>query len=221
MSTAEKKVKLDIVSDVMCPWCFVGKRRLEKALKNIDQEIDVEINWLPFQLDATLPPEGKDRQLYLSEKFGGKENAEKFYQTIKQAGDDEGIEFDFDAIEVSPNTMDAHRLIAWAGQQGDEQQDHIVELLFKAYFQHGKNIGDHAVLAEVAADGGMDAQQVSDRLKSDDGLVETRQAVDHAHQIGVNGVPCFIFDGKYGVSGAQAPETLAMAIGKIANGEGL
>ncbi|KPB01384.1 DsbA family oxidoreductase [Ahrensia marina] len=221
MSTAEKKVKLDIVSDVMCPWCFVGKRRLEKALKNIDQEIDVEIKWLPFQLDATLPPEGKDRQLYLSEKFGGKENAEKFYQTIKQAGDDEGIDFDFDAIEVSPNTMDAHRLIAWAGQQGDEQQDRIVELLFKAYFQDGKNIGDHAVLAKIAAEGGMDAQQVSGRLKSDDGLIETRQAVDHAHQIGVNGVPCFIFDGKYGVSGAQAPETLAMAIGKIANGEGL
>lgn len=221
MSAPENTVKLDIVSDVMCPWCFVGKRRLEKALENIDSNISVEINWLPFQLDATLPPEGKDRQLYLSDKFGGKENADKFYKTIKQAGDDEGIDFDFDAIKVSPNTLDAHRLIAWAGQQGDEPQNQMVELLFKAYFQDGKNIGDHAVLTEIATKAGMDAEQVAARLKSEDGLLETRQAIDHAQQIGVSGVPCFIFDGKYGVSGAQAPETLAMAIKKIAAGEGL
>ncbi|MEM5500881.1 DsbA family oxidoreductase [Ahrensia kielensis] len=221
MSAAENTVKLDIVSDVMCPWCFVGKRRLEKALENTDPNINVEINWMPFQLDATLPPEGKDRQLYLSDKFGGKENADKFYQTIKQAGDGEGIDFDFDAIKVSPNTLDAHRLIAWAGQQGDEPQNQMVELLFKAYFQDGKNIGDHAVLTEIATEAGMDAKQVAARLKSEDGLLETRQAIDHAQQIGVSGVPCFIFDGKYGVSGAQAPETLAMAIKKIAAGEGL
>lgn len=221
MTVADQTVKLDIVSDVMCPWCFVGKRRLEKAIANVDSSIKIEINWLPFQLDASLPPEGKDRRLYLLEKFGSKENSDRLHEGIIQAGDGENIDFQFDAIKVSPNTLDAHRLIAWAGQHGDDQQERVVELLFKAYFLEGKNIGDHEILGDVAEQVGMNKQDVIERLKSDDGIVETKQAVEHAHRIGVNGVPFFIFDGKFGVSGAQAPETLAMAIEKIASGEGL
>ena len=112
------KVQLDVVSDVMCPWCYIGKRRLEKALETVG-DVEVEIQWRPFQLDATLPPEGKDRREYLETKFGGPERAKQIYSTIEQAGRDEGLDFNFPAIEVSPNTLDAHRVIRWAANEGE------------------------------------------------------------------------------------------------------
>jgi len=212
----QKIIHIDVVSDVMCPWCFIGKRRLEKALAIVDPSIKVEVDWKPFQLDATLPPEGKDRQLYLSEKFGGKTSADAKYAQIRSAGADENIPFDFDAIKVSPNTLNAHRVIAWAGEAGHHRQDRVVDRLFEAYFTEGKNIGDKAVLASLAGDAGMDPSAVATRLETEEGLDEARQAVDHAHQIGVTGVPCFIIEQKYGVSGAQDPNTLANAIAQIA-----
>lgn len=212
----QKIIHIDVVSDVMCPWCFIGKRRLEKALEFVDPSIKVEVDWKPFQLDATLPEEGKDRQLYLSEKFGGKASADEKYAQIRNAGLNENIPFDFDGIKVSPNTLNAHRVIAWAGEAGHHRQDRVVERLFEAYFTEGKNIGDKAVLAAVAGDAGMDPSTVAARLETDEGLSETKQAVEHSHQIGVTGVPCFIIDQKYGVSGAQDPNTLATAIAQIA-----
>lgn len=212
----QKIIHIDVVSDVMCPWCFIGKRRLEKALEAVDPSIKVEVDWKPFQLDSTLPEEGKDRQLYLSEKFGGKASADEKYAQIRDAGAGEDIAFDFDAIKVSPNTLNAHRVIAWAGEAGHHRQDRVVERLFEAYFTEGKNIGDKAVLATLAADAGMDPSIVAARLESDEDLSETRQAVDQAHQIGVTGVPCFIIEQKYGIPGAQDPNTLANAIAQIA-----
>ena len=213
----ETVVEVQVVSDVMCPWCFIGKRRLEKAIEMLDPSIKVRVEWKPFQLDATLPEEGKDRQLYLTEKFGSKESADAKYSHIKQAGIDEDIPFDFDAITVSPNTLNAHRVIAWAGQMGHHRQDRVVQRLFEAYFTEGKNIGDKAVLATVAADAGMDPSAVVAKLDSDEGRQEAQQAVVNAHHMGVTGVPCFIIEQKYGISGAQAPETLANAISKIAS----
>ncbi|MEM9573944.1 MAG: DsbA family oxidoreductase [Pseudomonadota bacterium] len=213
----QKVVHIDVVSDVMCPWCFIGKRRLEKALEIVDPSIKVEVDWKPFQLDATLPEEGKDRQQYLSEKFGGKASADEKYAQIREAGAGENIPFDFDAIKVSPNTLNAHRVIAWAAEAGHHRQDRVVERLFEAYFVEGKNIGDKAVLAAAAGDAGMDPSSVAARLETEEGLTEARQAVDNAHQIGVTGVPCFIVEQKYGIPGAQDPQTLANAIAQIAN----
>lgn len=213
----QKLIHIDVVSDVMCPWCFIGKRRLEKALEIVDPSIKVEVDWKPFQLDATLPEEGKDRQQYLSEKFGGKVSADEKYAQIRNAGAGENIPFDFDAIKVSPNTLNAHRVIAWAAEAGHHRQDRVVERLFEAYFTEGKNIGDKAVLASAAGDAGMDPSAVAARLETDEGSEEARQAVAHAHQIGVTGVPCFIIESKYGVSGAQDPNVLANAIAQIAS----
>lgn len=212
----QRTIHVEVVSDVMCPWCFIGKRRLEKALALVDPSIKVVVDWKPFQLDATLPDEGKDRQLYLEEKFGGKASADEKYAQIRDVGASENIPFDFAAIKVSPNTLNAHRVIAWAAEAGHHRQDRVVERLFEAYFTEGKNIGDKAVLAAAAGDAGMDPSTVAARLETDEGMSETVQAVDHAHQIGVSGVPCFIIEKKYGVSGAQDPNTLANAIAQIA-----
>ena len=147
-------VELDVVSDVMCPWCYIGKRRLEKALEQVEGTA-VEVRWRPFQLDPTLPAEGKDRQQYLNEKFGGKEGAREIYQRVRQAGAAEHIPFAFDKIEKSPNTLDAHRLIRWSANGGEAAQAKMVERLFQLYFIEGANIGDHAVLSAAAAEIGM------------------------------------------------------------------
>lgn len=216
MADIKKQLTVDIVSDVMCPWCFVGKRRFEKALSLLDPSIGVQVNWKPYQLDSTLPPEGKDRKQYLSDKFGGTANAERFYAQIKLAGDAEGIPFNFEAIAVSPNTFDAHRLILWAGQKGEGQQNNVVESLFKAYFIDGQNIGDRTILVDLGIKAGLDGPELEGKLRSEEGVIETRESASHAHQIGVTGVPCFIVEQKYGISGAQDPPTLANAMTKIA-----
>lgn len=216
MNEPNKEIQLDIVSDVMCPWCYVGKRRLEKALALVDPSLNLKVTWRPYQLDATLPAEGKDRQLYLSEKFGGADRAASFYQTIKEAGDGEGIPFDFDAIAVSPNTLDAHRLIHWAREGGSELQDEVVEGLFEAFFTSGKHIGHHDVLGDVAETAGLDKEKILERLASDEDVKETTHAVQTAQSMGVTGVPCFILNMKYAVSGAQEPENLANWISQMA-----
>ncbi|MEM6763158.1 MAG: DsbA family oxidoreductase, partial [Pseudomonadota bacterium] len=206
--TVASPLKIDVVSDVMCPWCFVGKRRLEKALDNIG--IDVAVEWHPFQLDQTLPPEGKDRQQYLSEKFGGPERAAEIYAQISAAGDTENIAFKFDAIKKSPNTLNAHRVIRWAGIEG--VQDQVVERLFALFFLEGGDLSDADVLAKAAADAGMDGEMVKRLLASGADLAETEAEVAHAQKIGVTGVPTFILAGKYAISGAQPADVLANAI---------
>uniref|UniRef100_UPI00273EED78 DsbA family oxidoreductase n=2 Tax=Roseitalea TaxID=1915401 RepID=UPI00273EED78 len=153
-------VTIDVISDVMCPWCFIGKRRLERAAAMVEGAFSLAVAWHPFQLDASLPPEGLDRRAYLEAKFGGAEQARKAYDQIAEVGRGEGIAFDLDAIMVSPNTLDAHRVIRWAGQDGPATQDAVVEALFVRFFTRAEHIGRHAVLADAAEAAGMDGAAV-------------------------------------------------------------
>jgi len=207
---------VDIVSDVMCPWCYIGKKRLETAIASLDPSMEIELAWRPFQLDPTLPKEGKDRRRYLEEKFGSPERAGQAYASIREAGAVEGIPFDFEAIKVSSNTLDAHRLIRWAASAGDAVQDRVVERLFRMYFIEGKNIGDNANLLEAASAAGMDEPVVRALLDSDKDRTEVLQEIDTAQRMGVTGVPCFILDRRYAVMGAQPAEALARAINELA-----
>ena len=209
---AVRPLKIDVVSDVMCPWCFIGKRRLEKALASVP-DVAVEVEWHPFQLDPTLPQEGKDRAAYLNEKFGGPERAATIYARIEEAGASEDIAFAFDKITRSPNTLDAHRLIRWAGIEG--LQDAVVERLFALYFLEGANLTDPEVLVGAAADAGMDAEVTRRLLASDADLAETEAEVVRAQAMGVQGVPTFVLDGKYAVSGAQPADVLGDAIRQV------
>jgi len=205
----ETPIAVDVISDVMCPWCYIGKRRLESALAQLP-DIKVEVRWHPFQLDATLPKEGKDRQAYLNDKFGGPERAEGIYARISDAGRQEGIDFAFDRIEVSPNTLDSHRLILWS--RADDLQDEVVERLFKAYFLEGADLSKPETLVKIADDAGMQSDLVDQLLETDSDLEKTKQQIARAQELGVTGVPCFIIDGRFVIAGAEKSETIAAAI---------
>tara|TARA_R110002020_G_scaffold441495_2_gene652324 strand:- start:9 stop:701 length:693 start_codon:yes stop_codon:yes gene_type:complete len=207
---------IDVVSDVMCPWCYIGKKRLEAALDDIGSEMEVEVRWRPYQLDPTLPKEGKDRTQYLEDKFGGPEGAVKAYASVRAAGAEENIPFAFEKIPVSPNTLDAHRLIRWASSLGLAAQHQMVDVLFKAYFEDGKNIGDNAVLIEAARQVGLETEVVERLLSGDADLDTVTGEIEQARQMGVTGVPCFIIDMQYAVVGAQPAEALADAMRKVA-----
>ena len=201
-------LSIDVVSDVMCPWCYIGKRRLDRA-RELNPQIGTDIRWRPFQLDATIPPEGMDRKDYLDRKFGP-DRSREIYARIEATGEAEGIPFAFDRIEKSPNTLDAHRLIRWSASAA--RQDAVVEKLFSLFFVEGEDIGDREVLIGAARDAGMDVDLVRELLDSgaDAELVEREVAL--AHQLGVEGVPAFIFANRYVVMGAQAPELIAKAM---------
>ena len=204
---------IEVVSDVVCPWCFVGKRRLERAIASA--AVPATIRWHPYQLDPTIPPEGKSRREYLVAKFGSADRIRQLHRNIEAVGAEEGIDFAFDRIAVSPNTLDAHRLIRWAGEA--EAADAVVEALFRAYFLEGRDIGDRAVLADIAASCGLERDDVARRLASDEDLAAVRAAVQAAQQLGVTGVPTFILAGRYAIVGAQPAETLAQAFRRIPN----
>lgn len=204
-------IRIDIVSDVMCPWCYIGKRKLEDALQELDG-IDVSIRWRPYQLDQTLPPEGRDRKEYLENKFGGPERAQEIYANIEKAGREEGLDFAFDKIAVSPNTLDAHRLIRWAANEGEAVQNHVVERLFKLFFIEGANIGRHDVLIGIAEESGMDGSIVRGLLATPKDCDAVEQEIETARQMGVTGVPCFIIEEKYALMGAQPAKQIKAAI---------
>jgi predicted DsbA family dithiol-disulfide isomerase len=198
----ERPLRIDVVSDTICPWCFVGKRRLERALA-ARPSLAVEIAWHPFQLNPEMPREGLDRRRYLEAKFGGAAGARQIYDRIRDAGASEGIAFDFDAIATTPNTVDSHRLVKWAGEAG--VQDAAVEALFRAYFFDGRDIGAAAVLADVAAACGLERAAIATRLAGDDDRDHVAQAAQRMTAMGVTGVPCYIVDRRYAISGAQDP----------------
>ena len=202
-------IVIDVVSDVVCPWCYVGKRRLEAALRAAGE---VEVRWRPFQLDATIPAQGLDRQAYMRAKFGDGPRLAEAHARLKTLGEEVGVAFDFAAIRRSPNTLDAHRLIRFAGEAG--AADAVVERLFSDYFVHGRDIGDRAVLIEAARACGLDGDAVAARLASGEGSDEVRAEIETAQRDGVQGVPFFIFASKYAVSGAQSEEVLAQAIAR-------
>lgn len=208
--TERKTIEVDVISDVMCPWCYIGKTNLDKAIAEAD-DIDVIVRWRPYQLDATLPKEGLDRATYLNNKFGGEERAQEIYSRIREAGKSLGIDFNFDAMKVSPNTLDAHRVILWAGGQSPQIQDKLVERLFEVFFLEGGNIGDDAVLADAAKKAGMDPKIVDALLKGENDRERVSSEIEHAREMGVTGVPCFIIDNKFAVMGAQPPDQLVGA----------
>lgn len=201
---------IDIISDAICPWCYIGKRRLEKALALAPQP-DLKLGWRPFQLNPEMPAEGIDRKEYLRAKFG---DPNKSYAQVVAAGREEGIDFAFDKIRRTPNTILAHRLIRFAARQ--DKQDAMVETLFRAYFIEGKDIGDLDTLAALAATAGIDAAAYL-RGTEDDETIRAEDAF--ARQIGVQGVPCFIIERQYAVSGAQPPEAFLEIFELIARGE--
>jgi len=206
------KVTIDVVSDVVCPWCFVGKRKLDAALSLVS-ELEVEVNWRPFQLDPTIPQGGVSRHDYMAKKFGPEKIA-AIHERLEGVGAEAGVAFAFDKIERSPNTLDAHRVIRWAQAHG--AQSALVDRLFTLYFMEGADIGDRDLLARLAGEHGMDAATIRAALDTNQDAVAVQQEIASAVRMGVSGVPFFILDGRLGVSGAQPPEILADAIRKAA-----
>lgn len=207
--TETPPLTVDVVSDVMCPWCFIGKRRLEAALRSVP-DLNVLVRWHPFQLDATLPKTGKDRQKYLSDKFGGLDRANAFYSQIRAAGQEEGIPFAFDAITLSPNTLDCHRLILWSND--DDLQDEVVERLFKAYFLEGQDLTKSETLVRISEEAGMQSDLVEQLLETETDLDKVTAQIENAQNSGITGVPCFIIDGRFVLAGAEKAETIAAAL---------
>ncbi|RGP35990.1 DsbA family oxidoreductase [Pseudotabrizicola alkalilacus] len=205
-------IKLDIFSDPVCPWCYIGKANLDRALESApDHPFDIE--WHPFQLNPGMPAEGVDRAEYLEAKFGGKAKAVEIYARVEQAARDAGLEIDFSTIPRMPNTLNAHRLIHWAGLEG--RQTAIVSALFRAYWREGRDIGDAAILTDIAEAAGMD-RALTERLLATDEDTEALRARDiHARQRGVTGVPCFIIGNQYVVSGAQPPQVWADVLAEL------
>ncbi|RTL98221.1 MAG: DsbA family protein [Hyphomicrobiales bacterium] len=212
--SAENSITVDVVSDVVCPWCFIGQKRLDKAIAAAD--VEVHVRWRPFQLDPTIPPGGMDRRQYMLGKFGSEERIQQIHARIEPLGEAEGIHFAFGAIKVAANTLDAHRVIRWAGAAGEDVQNRLVRRLFQLNFEEGANIGDHAVLVKAAGEAGMDASVVETLLPTDADVEAVRNEITTASRMGITGVPCFLLEGKYAVMGAQDADTLADAIRQVA-----
>ncbi|AAV95341.1 DsbA family oxidoreductase [Ruegeria pomeroyi] len=205
-------VKLDILSDPICPWCYIGKTQLDKALAAIPDHPFV-IEWHPFQLNPDMAPEGMDRREYLERKFGGKEGAVRAYAPVVEHAEKAGLAIDFEAMQRTPNTLDAHRLIHWAGVEG--KQTEAVDALFAAYFTEGRDIGDAEVLADIADSIGMDAAVVLKLLKSDADRDDIAKRDSHSREMGVSSVPTFIVANQHAVPGAQPPELWEQVIREI------
>jgi predicted DsbA family dithiol-disulfide isomerase len=211
-SGVEASLKIDVVSDIVCPWCFIGKRKLEVALAQLDKSepaLGIEVRWHPFQLNPDLPADGISRASYVERKFGGAERAAQVYARVTDAGEAVGIPFRFDRIERQPNTLDGHRLIAWAQRQRDATP--LVERLFSAFFLEGRPMDDRDELARVAAESGWSREDalamLDSRAMHEEVQSESREALD----VGIQGVPFFIFNGSIAVSGAQDPARLLEA----------
>ena len=202
-------MQIDIISDSICPWCFIGKRRLEKALEQ-RPDLEVEIVWRPFQLNPETPREGYDRKAYLEAKFGNKEQAKGVYKMVRSAAKEEDLELALEAQKRLPNTVDSHRLNHWAHTAG--VQDAVVEGIFTKYFIEGEDIGDPEVLVSIAEEAGMEADVVRKLLEGDADRDLVLNEENVARQMGVTGVPCFIVDQKLALVGAQEPDMLLRAI---------
>jgi predicted DsbA family dithiol-disulfide isomerase len=207
---------IDIVSDTVCPWCYIGERRIARAMA-MRPEIDFNIHWRPYRLDPSIPPEGVDRRAYLKKKFGDSPRSHAMGDAIRNEGAGEGISFAFDRIEKSPNTLNSHRLIRWSANAG--VQTDIVQRLFAAYFEEGRDIGDASVLEMIAGEAGMDSSLVAELLASDADTTLVEREDQLAHDMGISGVPTFIFNGRFLISGAREPEILVKIIDKVRESE--
>ncbi|MDN3521866.1 DsbA family oxidoreductase [Halomonas ramblicola] len=199
-----------MISDAICPWCFIGKRHLDLALAELPEEIGVSVAWYPFELNPDMPAEGLSRRDYRTAKFGSWERSQALDAQVEAAAAQAGLEIHHEHMTRTPNTFDAHRLIWLAGEHG--VQSAVVDALFRHYFVEGQDIGDSAVLANAARAGGLADIDIPAFLASDQGRSEVRAGLDEARRLGVSGVPTFIIDGAVGLSGAQPPEALRQAI---------
>ena len=206
-------LQVDVISDVICPWCFIGKRRLEMAVANLDRQQEVRVRWLPFQLNPTMPKEGISRKEYRTKKFGSWERSLELDAQIVAVGETEGIHFALNRIERTPNTLDAHRLIWLADKEG--VQDAVVEALFRGYFTEGRDISNRQTLIDVVADAGLDRHQAEEVLNRGEGMEAIKEAEGLSRRHRVDGVPFFIVNGKITLGGAQPPEAFLEAFGKV------
>ena len=204
---SQEPLRIDVVSDVVCPWCFIGKRRLEQALA-LRPDIPVEVHFHPYFLNDWIPPEGISRDDYLTKKFGSPERYKQIAGRVVGAAQAEGLVYSPDKISRQPNTTDCHRLIHWAGDKGAQMKQRLMDL----YFTEGGDLTDRETLVKAAADIGLDAAEVRAKLASDEGLAEVSVQAESAKNAGIDGVPCFIFGGALAVSGAQSPEYLVQAM---------
>ncbi|TKB65063.1 MAG: DsbA family oxidoreductase [Nitrospira sp.] len=204
----DRRLTIEIYSDVVCPWCYVGKRRLERALTSVG--LDMHVTWRPFQLNPTMPLDGMDRTAYIKAKFGSLEAFGQMKEQLLTAGAEERIPFAFEKIQWTPNTFAAHRLVWYAAQQG--KQDEVVEALFRAYFLNGEDIGDLKILAHVSVEAGLDQTETEEFLASDKGVVEVKAEEAVGRLLGIRGVPYFVFNGSISISGAQPPDIIVSAI---------
>jgi predicted DsbA family dithiol-disulfide isomerase len=205
---------IEMVSDVVCPWCFIGKRRLEKAIA-LRLDIAVEVRFWPYFLNPWVPREGISRKDYLTTKFGSPERYRSIAQRVSQAAAAEGLTYNLDSIKRQPNTLDCHRLILWAGETGNAAR--MKQRLMDLYFTEGGDLTDREGLVAAAAACGLDAERIRARLASENDVERVTREANSAKDAGIDGVPCFILGGRIAVQGAQAPEYLAQAIERAAN----
>lgn len=211
------QITIDIISDVACPWCFIGMKRLERASQLVG-DIQILTRWRPYQLDPSIPPEGLPRREYMLNKFGDAEKLREAHDNIVALGEVEGIRFNFAAMEIAVNTFDAHRLIRWGASPKAPagSQDIIARRLFELNFEEAENVSDRNVLVRVAEEAGLDAALIEVLLASNADVENVRAEMDMINQMGVRGVPCFLLEGKYAIMGAQDADTLADAIKQVA-----
>ena len=207
MPQPSEKLSIDVFSDVVCPWCFIGKRRLEKAIALVP-DIAVDVHWRAYFLNDWIPREGISREEYLTKKFGSVERYKGIAQRVVAAAAEEGLSYNPDTISRQPNTLDCHRLILWAGDKAGRMKQRLMSL----YFTEGGDLTDNNVLAQAAADCGLDRDLIARQLTTDLDVERVTREAESAKEAGIDGVPCFIFGGVLAVSGAQAPDYIAGAI---------
>lgn len=208
------KVRVDVISDCVCPWCYVGKRRLDEAIEKVADRMEVQVVWHPFQLDPRIPPEGREWEAYARERFGSLERLREIHRRLIDVGEDVGIPFAFEKVEKAVNTLAAHRLLAIALEAG--KQHEMVERIFAANFVEGRDIGELETLASIAGEAGMDREEVLRALQEGRKADEVDRELDAAMQIGVQGVPFFIVGGRLAVHGAQPAEVLVEVLERVA-----
>lgn len=205
LAPARARLPIDVVHDLVCPWCFLGVRRLRRTLRG-RPDLTSDLIWRPFLLNPDMPRSGMPRADYVIRKFGGEDRARRLYASIAEIGRTEGVLFRFDRIRRTPSSVDAHRLVRWAGRYGRAAE--MVEALFSAYFTDGRDIGDVTVLIAAAAACGLDAAAARRFLFGDDEVDQVHAENLRAHRLGINGVPCFVIAGRHAIAGAQEPEVI-------------
>lgn len=211
-----QRIEIDIISDVVCPWCYLGQKRLQLALAQVADVVQAEVSWKPYQLEPNAPPEGFDVMDYLGAKLGGTDAVRRSHQMLADLAAEIGLPIALEKATRFPNTLDAHRLIWWAGIIGTEMQDKVARALFEANFVDGLDVGDAVTLATIASACGMDKKAIEQKLATDADREHVRGEIRNAQRMGVSGVPCFIVDRQYAITGAQSVEVFVNSLLQIA-----